>query len=351
MPVNTPGHDHITLQLLRYEALFQLIDRISGLDDIQAIARQVSTQWKYFANVAGWHMVVPSDNAFILINGSKGAAQVINAPDLSAWDDHFWRLRLPRLIAAGQTETTADLPEALSGPAISEILVIPFVRADQTIGLLSVAARNLPFNELDKKFIRIFGGHLADHLNTLMLRHQATRILTEQATHDALTQLLNRGTIIQELANKLALSKRTGEPLGVIMLDLDFFKRINDEYGHPAGDQVLCEVSSRLQAQTRDGDSLGRYGGEEFLVVLYPCTEQEVALAAERFRQAIAEEPVMLAGCTSNALALTISLGTTCSAGQDAVQVERLLKQADDALYRSKALGRNRVTRFGLQLA
>ena len=76
----------------------------------------------------------------------------------------------------------------------------------------------------------------------------------------------------------------------------------------------------------------------------------EVALAAERFRQAIEEEPVMLAGCATNALALTISLGTTCSAGQDTVQVERLLKQADDALYQSKAQGRNRVTRFGLQL-
>lgn len=342
--------DNITQQLLRYEALFKLIDSISGLDDIHAIARQVATQWKYFANVAGWRMVVPSGPGFTLLDGIKSDAQVASVANLSAWDDHYWRLRLPRLLDARQPEALAHPPQALSGPTVCEVLVIPFVRAGQTMGLLSVAARNDPFTELDKKFIRIFGWHLADRIGTLLLRHQATRDLTDQATHDALTQLLNRGTVIQKLSSKLALAKRTGQPLGVIMLDLDFFKRINDQYGHPAGDQVLCEVSNRLQAQTRDGDSLGRYGGEEFLVVLYPCTEQEVALAAERFRQAIEEEPVMLAGCATNALALTISLGTTCSDGQDAVQVERLLKQADDALYQSKAQGRNRVTRFGLQL-
>ncbi|MBB1076225.1 GGDEF domain-containing protein [Rhodoferax sp. 4810] len=338
--------DNITLQLLRYEALFKLIDSISALDDIQAIARQVTTQWKYFANVAGWHMVVPSSNGFMLIDGIKSDAQVACADSLSTWDDHYWRLRLPRLMDARQPDALQHLPQVLSGPAVCEVLVIPFERAEQTIGLLSVAARNEPFNELDKKFIRIFGRHLADRIDMLLIRHQATRALTEQATHDALTQLLNRGTIIQELANKLALAKRTGLPLGVIMLDLDFFKRINDQYGHPAGDEVLCEASNRLLAQTRDGDSLGRYGGEEFLVVLYPCTEEEVALAAERFRQTIEEQPVMLAGCSANTLDLTISLGTTCSAGQDAVRVEKLLKQADEALYRSKALGRNRVTRY-----
>lgn len=346
MPLSTRSHDNITPQLLRYEALFRLSDSISGLDDIEAIARQVSTQWKYFANVAGWHMVVPSGNAFILIDGTNGTAQVSGVSSLSAWDDHHWRLRLPQVLNALQPDDRANLPDTLNGPAITEILVIPFARADQTIGLLSVAARNEPFNELDNKFIRLFGRHLANHISMLLMRHQATRVLTDQATHDALTQLLNRGTIVQDLASKLALAKRTGQPLGVIMLDLDFFKHINDQYGHPAGDEVLCEVSTRLLAQTRDGDSLGRYGGEEFLVVLYPCTEQEVALAAERFRLAVEEQPVMLAGCASNAIDLTISLGTTCSAGQDTAPVEKLLKQADEALYRSKTLGRNRVTHF-----
>lgn len=351
MMSNTQLDDNTTLQLLRYEALFKLIDSISHLDDLAAIARQVTTQWKYFANVAGWHMVVPSSNGFTLIDGIKSDAHVARTASLSAWDDHHWLLRLPRLMAAHPGEALQHLPDALSGPTVCEILVIPFVRDDQTMGLLSVAARHTPFNELDKKFIRLFGRHLADHITTMLLRQQATRALIDQATHDALTHLLNRGTIIQELANTLALAKRTGQPLGVIMLDLDFFKRINDQYGHPAGDAVLCEVAARLQAQTRDGDSLGRYGGEEFLVVLYPCTDAEVALAADRFRLAIEEKPTLLADCPANAIDLSISLGTTCSAGQDAATVEKLLKQADEALYQSKAQGRNRVTRFGAPAA
>ncbi len=347
MQLHPPSADNLTLQLLRYEALFKLIDDISGLDDVQAIARQVATHWKYFANVASWHMVVPFDAGFQIIDGAKGQASVRQAPDLLAWDDHHWRLRLPRLLKAGDADPLSDLPDTLKAPSTSEILVIPFVRGDLTIGLLSIAARNEALTELDKKFIRLFGKHLADHLSVLLLRQKATRILTDQATHDALTRLLNRGTIIEDLSNKMALSKRTGQPLGVIMLDLDLFKRINDQYGHPAGDAVLCEVAARLQEQTRDGDSLGRYGGEEFLVVLYPCTEPEVAIAAERFRLAIEQKPALLADCPVNAIDLTVSLGTTCSAGQPATQVEKLLKQADDALYQSKAQGRNRVTRFG----
>ena len=350
MSFNPSQLDNTTLQLLRYEALFKLIDDISGLDDIQTIARQVTTRWKYFANVAGWHLVLALGDVFKVIDGFDGVAQVSEVSALSVWDQYHAQLRHPRLLAAADLEERNAMPESLNGKLVSEISVIPFRRGAEVIGWLSTAARHEPLDELDKKFIRLFGRHLADRISDLLLRQLALRALTELATHDALTRLLNRGTVIKELASKLAMSKRTGEPLGLIMIDVDFFKRVNDQYGHQAGDNVLREVSSRLQQRTRDGDNLGRYGGEEFLVVLYPCNEPEIAAAAERLRLAVAERPVSLGGDLSNAIDLTISLGTTWCRGHDTIRMEALLKQADDALYHAKTVGRNCVVQYSAWL-
>ena len=99
-----------------------------------------------------------------------------------------------------------------------------------------------------------------------------------------------------------------------------------------------------MQAQTRGGDNLGRYGGEEFLFVLFPCSAEEVPKAAERFRRAIADAPISMGGDAPKDLQVTISLGTSSTNGQEDIRLEALLKQADDALYHSKANGRNRVT-------
>lgn len=130
----------------------------------------------------------------------------------------------------------------------------------------------------------------------------------------------------------------------MIICDIDFFKIINDSHGHMAGDEVLRQVSHRLQAETRLGDSLGRYGGEEFLIVLYPCNARDAVQSAERFRHAIADTPVSIEGDGACDLKVTISLGTSSTSGDEKVRIEALLKRADDALYRSKAGGRNRVT-------
>jgi hypothetical protein len=117
------------------------------------------------------------------------------------------------------------------------------------VALLSAAARHAPFSDLDKKFIRLFGSHLADRVSSIVLRRQAMALLIGKATHDALTGLLNRGAILERLTAQWALSARTGQPLSVLLADIDHFKRINDHHGHQAGDEVLCEVSRRLQAR------------------------------------------------------------------------------------------------------
>lgn len=344
MSFKSQWNERTAQQLVRYEALFGLLGDIQPLEEITEICRQVARQWKYFANATCWRLVVSQETSFQIIDGFRGEAHVTVVSELSPWDRHHFALQRPRLIRMADPLEGPVPPEHLAGKSINEIEVLPFMRLGRCIGVLSVAARHEPFSDLDNKFIRIFGNHLTDCIFNILLQQQAMEILRHKATRDALTGLLNRGTIIEMLRSHLALSMRTGRPLSVILADIDYFKVINDTLGHLAGDEVLREVSLRLQAQTRQGDGLGRFGGEEFLFMLYPCSKEEVVKAAERFRKAIAEIPVEFGGDEPSSVKVTISLGVATTEGQGDARMDALLKRADDALYRSKASGRNRVT-------
>jgi diguanylate cyclase (GGDEF)-like protein len=159
---------------------------------------------------------------------------------------------------------------------------------------------------------------------------------------DVLTGAHNRRSILHLLDGELARGRRTAEPLAVVLLDLDHFKKINDTWGHPMGDRVLQEATRALQACIRKGDELGRFGGEEFLLLL-PNTDREGARQlAERCRAALMElritaengEPVPVSG----------SFGLACTDGRADITAEPLVRAADEALYASKSGGRNRVT-------
>jgi len=160
-----------------------------------------------------------------------------------------------------------------------------------------------------------------------------------QAAHDGLTGVWNRRAISDLMNRELEMAARDGAATGVMMLDLDHFKNVNDTYGHPAGDAVLKESVRRLELALRSYDLVGRYGGEEFLVVFPRCDRNEVRECAERVRKAIADEPMMVDGVQIH---ITTSIGTTVvdlprSTGPEA------LATADAALYNAKAGGRNRA--------
>jgi diguanylate cyclase (GGDEF)-like protein len=334
-------------QLVRYEALFTLLDSIQVLEDITAIAQRVSRHWKYFANVTSWRLVLSKPDGFLVVDGSRGDAWVSETVRLSAWDEYHWTLKHPRLVRASDPWQTATPPSHLGCRPVKEIQILPLLRLDRRIGLLSVSARRDSFTDLDTKFVRLCGGHLADRLLSVLMHRQATELLITKATRDGLTGLLNRGAIIERLGDQLTLARRAEEPLSVVIADIDFFKVINDSRGHLAGDEVLRELARRLGLQTRSHDALGRYGGEEFLFVLYPCEPAEAAEAAERFRRAIAETPFILDAGDRSCLDVTISLGAASTRGAADSGMQSLLKRADDALYASKADGRNRVTVSG----
>ena len=197
-----------------------------------------------------------------------------------------------------------------------------------------------PFNSQELRVRLRAGRRILDLQQQLMEAREALRV---QATHDALTGLLNRGRVLEILLSEIARSERESRPLSVLMVDLDHFKRINDTHGHQAGDVVLREASRRMIAATRQYDSAGRYGGEEFLIVLPGCGARDGLAQAERIREAFACEP-FTAGVEP--LTVTCSIGVTsrevCTAGDS----ERLIHEADDALYAAKHRGRNRVAEF-----
>lgn len=167
----------------------------------------------------------------------------------------------------------------------------------------------------------------------------ARELLRTQATHDSLTSLLNRAAILDLLNKELSRAIRKKESVAVIMADLDHFKQINDTYGHQAGDAVLREAASRMQSALREYDAIGRYGGEEFLVVSAQCGTAEAVVLAERLRECIVAHPIAFA---DQSIPITLSLGVAAATG-DAARADELLRIADEALYAAKDRGRNRV--------
>jgi diguanylate cyclase (GGDEF)-like protein len=162
-----------------------------------------------------------------------------------------------------------------------------------------------------------------------------------QATQDALTGLWNRSAIFDILDRELGRAKRNETPISIGMADLDHFKSVNDSFGHIAGDTVLREVANSMRSVTRDYDSIGRYGGEEFLIVFPGLDEKDAIDAAERIRLSISEKPfVIQEGVVPVAISIGVAvMNPTTKAGQ----AESLIRLADEALYTAKAQGRNRV--------
>lgn len=177
----------------------------------------------------------------------------------------------------------------------------------------------------------------------------AREALRDQATRDSLTRLWNRTAIFDILHRELARSQRESSATTVLMADLDAFKRINDTYGHVAGDAVLKEAARRMSLSVRSYDSIGRYGGEEFLIILPGTDLYSGAAQAERIRAAVASAPYDVGG--GDLLHVTCSVGLTSSAAGEMVLSDSLIRQADAALYAAKEQGRNRVECCGAALS
>jgi diguanylate cyclase (GGDEF)-like protein len=164
--------------------------------------------------------------------------------------------------------------------------------------------------------------------------------LRKLATYDYLTGLRNRAAILHELQREFDSAPRLGGMVNVVMVDVDHFKTINDNYGHLFGDKVLSEVAKRMVSEVRSYESIGRYGGEEFLIVLSKCDVSAAAKVAERVRRCVATDGFCIHG---ERIDVTVSLGVASSCQLERPAQDLLIAMADTALYCAKNAGRNRV--------
>jgi diguanylate cyclase (GGDEF)-like protein len=194
-----------------------------------------------------------------------------------------------------------------------------------------------PFDQHELE-VRLRAGIRIIELQTALVA--AREELRDQASRDSLTRLWNRSTIFELLDRELARMHREGHAVGLVMMDLDEFKSINDTYGHLVGDAVLREAARRLTTACRAYDSVGRYGGEEFLIILPGCDDLCMLTHSERLRTAISGEPMRIGGTD---LRISASFGCTVAHASIHTTPEMLVRAADTALYTAKAEGKNCV--------
>ncbi|MBZ5654033.1 MAG: diguanylate cyclase [Acidobacteriia bacterium] len=194
-----------------------------------------------------------------------------------------------------------------------------------------------PFDESELKARLMVGKRILNLQDELVEAREAMR---HAATHDSLTELLNRGEILDMLQRELERARRERKPLTVILADIDHFKQVNDTLGHLFGDQALQEIARRLRSSLRVYDWIGRYGGEEFLLVLPGCDLEDGMARSNELRELVAGTPVVALDAQKD---ITVSMGVAVSECVGKGEVEALLSRADGALYAAKGQGRNRV--------
>lgn len=194
-----------------------------------------------------------------------------------------------------------------------------------------------PFNVHELQ-ARLRTGKRILHLQEKLL--EAQRALREEATHDHLTKVWNRAGLLEILDREFNRSLRVGTSVAVAVADLDHFKLINDTHGHIVGDEVLKEVAGRMLASVRGYDAIGRYGGEEFVIVLPQCAASSALQQAERLRHGISCKPLQT---SAGPMRVTVSVGVAATDQADCSAYPTLLRAADAALYRAKAMGRNQA--------
>jgi two-component system, cell cycle response regulator len=216
---------------------------------------------------------------------------------------------------------------------------------DETVEGLEAGADDYVVKPFDRHElqVRLRAGKRIIDLQMELLR--AREELRERANKDLLTMLPNRSAISATLEQELARCHRDRRSVGVILLDVDHFKKINDTHGHFAGDAVLRETAARLRGNMRPYDQVGRYGGEEFLVVLPNCELEQATHQAERMRAKLQSSTMMVDGTE---LRVSASFGVTVSDGSER-NPDTFVRVADEALYRAKGSGRNCVIALRLE--
>jgi diguanylate cyclase (GGDEF)-like protein len=248
----------------------------------------------------------------------------------------------PRLLAYHPVSHGMAFPQPPAG--LASVALVPLMRNRRLIGSLNLGSRDF------SRFTPLLGTDFVEHMGSIIAICLENVISNEMLKYigltDALTGVYNRRYMDRRLAEEIARARRQAYRLSCMYIDIDHFKQVNDTYGHQAGDDVLREVASRIKAELRMSDALGRFGGEEFVVLLIDADQDSAGTVAQRIRASVANQPFLLAD--GQGLAVTVSIGVAeLDASERELAIEeaaqQLVAQADGALYEAKQQGRNRV--------
>jgi diguanylate cyclase (GGDEF)-like protein len=284
----------------------------------------------------------------IMLAAVGGAIALVNTGPVGSG----WRILLSyvglgyvmvRLIANVRVPVRAEFGRAawlaVVVPGLVIVLLLVLLAARQALALGAPQEMHSTTKGLGLMPLYLFGSALFNFGFMVLLTQRLLLKLKRASRRDALTGLENRGAIDATMQHLWAQSSRGAEGFAVLLIDVDHFKRINDAHGHAIGDQVLEHVAAVIAAQARQADSVGRYGGDEFVVVAPLSSLAGATQAAERLRLAMEAEHIH---ARASNLRVTLSIGVAASTSED-LAVADVLARADRSMYRAKAKGRNRV--------
>jgi diguanylate cyclase (GGDEF)-like protein len=325
------------LRLLTFARVHALQDLLRAtLDEAEALTG---------SQIGFFHFLQPDQRTLLLQSWSTNTIQTMCS--VGASSQHFpldqagvWAdcVRLRRAIIHndyGAIPQRKGLPQGHAH--LRREMVVPVLRGSQIVAILGVGNKAAEYTPEDVKTIAA----LADFAWDIVENKRAEEALQQQATTDELTGVMNRRHFLTMASHELKRVARLNHPLSVALIDLDYFKQVNDTYGHAGGDQVLKMFTRICQQHIREIDLLARFGGDEFVLLLPVTTGEQAYEVVERVRLALTVQVVELNG---GRVPITISVGIAACHTSEPQVLEILLDRADQALYHAKKAGRNRIS-------
>lgn len=286
--------------------------------------------------------------SFMLLDEPRGELVVQESHGLSRWEAESIRFKLGDGIAGwvaknAKPARVADVSKdkrfrTVPGQRsrIVSLLCVPLVTRGKVFGVVTLTHREKKgaFTQAHEDLLTLLAGHISLNMENYRL--------SQLSATDSLTGLYNHAHILKRLEEEVAAARRYHESVTVLMMDIDHFKTVNDTYGHPAGDKVLLGLADLIRRNIRESDIAGRYGGEEFAVILPLTRKAGGGVIAERLRKTIAGAQFPL---PQGNLLVTVSIGLS-NYPEDGIEGGEILEKADQALYQAKTAGRNRVHSF-----